>query len=344
MKITSSSSGTFANTAPTAQVSMAKGTDGRILIATNTSGLIHVGWITSDSVKTSNSYAATQAKAAGAPVAAAAGDGRMAVFYRDPGNQLMCLREKADHTGWENPAWVAGALLLGDPVLGRIADGRIEIYLTGTDGALYHTWANSMGAESWQPSVKFGGGGVRDLATTSTADGWQAFFHVNSAAQLWLIQQTAPGGAWSAFTNPANGITGPLAVAPARNSPLIGMFPTKDGTLYSIQQNTAGAWSGPAPLSFGQAPPNAYPSVRPVLLPGPTQGQLLAVISGAGQQWILEEPATGTGTWTVLQHTPKDTAGKVTGQAATLDGTTLTVVTGYSTGLQYDTYTYTYTA
>ncbi|NBE81540.1 hypothetical protein [Micromonospora rubida] len=340
MKITSSSVGTFTTASPPQQVSMARGTDGRILIAARANGLIYTGWITSDSVKTANSYAGTGAKAASAPVAVAAADGRMAVFYRDPGNQLMCLREKADHTGWENPAWVAGALMLGDPAVGRIADGRIEIYLTGTDGALYHTWANSYGAESWQPSVKFGGGNIRELATTSTADGWQAFFHLNGAGQVWMVQQTPPSGAWSAFCNPVNGVGGQLAVARARNFPLIGMFPTPDGLLASFQQNTAGVWSGPAQLSFGQATaPGAYASVRPVLLPGPTQGQLIVVHYGAGQQWIVEEPANGSGPWTVLQHTPKEAAGKVASQAATFDGTTLTVATCYASGLQYDTYT-----
>ncbi|MFD4923062.1 hypothetical protein ACFWNE_17405 [Streptomyces goshikiensis] len=341
MKITSSSVGTVTTAAPTPQMTMAKGTDGRILIASNTNGLIYTGWITADSTKTSNTYVSAQAKTAGTPVAAAAADGRMAVFYRDPGNQLMYLREKADHTGWEKPAWVAGALLLGDPAVGRIADGRIELYLTGTDGVLYHTWATSPGAEGWPPAQKIGGGNVRALATASTTDGLQAFLHVNGAAQLWMIQQTPPSGTWSAFTNPANNITGPLAVAPARNFPLIGMFPAPDGTLLSVQQNTAGTWSGPAPLPFSQPAPNAYPSVRPVLLPGPTQRQLIAVVAGAGQQWILEEPATGSGPWTVLQHTPKDAAGKVLSQAATLDGTTLTVATCYASGLQYDRYTYT---
>ncbi|MFD5921768.1 hypothetical protein ACFVYP_33645 [Kitasatospora sp. NPDC058201] len=201
-------------------------------------------------------------------------------------------------------------------------------------------WATTRGAEGWPPAQKFGGG-VRELATTSTADGWQAFFHVNTAAQAWLIRQTPPNGTWPAFTNPANNITGPLAVARARNFPLIGIFTTPDGTLLSFQQNTSGTWSGLAPLSFGEATPKTYPSVRPVLLPGPTQGQLIAVVAGAGQQWILEEPATGTGPWTVLQHTPKDAAGKVLSQAATLDGTTLTVATSYASGLQYDRYTYT---
>ncbi|MFC7650595.1 hypothetical protein ACFQX6_67270 [Streptosporangium lutulentum] len=122
---------------------------------------------------------------------------------------------------------------------------------------------------------------------------------------------------------------------------MIGTFPGPDGSLAYVQQNAAGTWSGPAQLPFGQGAPNAYPFVRPVLLPGPTQGQLLSIHSGAGQQWILEEPATGTGSWTVLAHTPKDAAGKVACQAAVLDGTNLIVATCYSTGLQYDTYTYT---
>ncbi|MFC7650594.1 hypothetical protein ACFQX6_67265 [Streptosporangium lutulentum] len=95
----------------------------------------------------------------------------MAILYRDTGNQLMCLREKADHTGWESPAWVAQALLAADPVVGRNADGRLEIYLLGTDGALYHVKTSSTGADGWKPAEKFGGGGVRDLTVASTADG-----------------------------------------------------------------------------------------------------------------------------------------------------------------------------
>lgn len=227
MKITSSSVGTFAVPVPAQQVSMAKGADGRILIATNTSNMIYTGWITADAQKTSNTYTSTGAKTAGAPFAITPSDGRMAILYRDTGNQLMCLREKADHTGWESPAWVAQALLAADPVVGRNADGRLEIYLLGTDGALYHVKTSSTGADGWKPAEKFGGGGVRDLTVASTADGRQAFFHTNSAAQVWLIQQSAPNGGWSTFSNPVNGVTGPLAVARAKNSTLIGRSPPR---------------------------------------------------------------------------------------------------------------------
>lgn len=341
MKITSSTVNTFGTTTPAQYVSLAKGADGRILLATSTSYVLYTGWITSDGVKTSNSYTSTGAKIAGAPFAIAPADGRMAIFYRDQGNQLMYLREKADHTGWENPAWVAQALTGADPVVGRNANGQLEIFLLGTDGALYHVQTTSNGADGWKPAVKFGGGGARDVTMTTTPDGRHTVFHTNTAAQAWLIQQTSPNGSWSAFTNPAGGVTGPLAVAPAKNSALIGTFTSPDGTLFSFQQSTSGTWSGPAPMSFGQAAPNSQPNVRPTLLPGPTQGQLLSIHSGAGQQWILEEPATASAPWTVVAHTPNDAAGKVIGQAAVLDGTNLIVVSTYATGVQYTTHAYT---
>jgi len=43
------------------------------------------------------------------------------------------------HGGWSG--WYSlGGVLTSDPAVGRNADGRLEVFVTGTDGALWRKW------------------------------------------------------------------------------------------------------------------------------------------------------------------------------------------------------------
>lgn len=282
---------------------------GRLGAVANIAGRVKARWLEDKAQAWTGDWVDLGAPIAGTPAAARAGDGRIAVFYRDPESRLMCLRQNTDRTGWEAPAWMSQALLQGDPIVGLNGDGRIEVFLIGTDGALYHVWTSAAGAEQWSGAEQFGGGAVRDIAVTTTVDGRQAFFHVNTAGELWLIQQSAANGYWSDFTNPANGVTGLLSAGPSAHGPLLTIFAShqsgSDNVLSYAQQQPDTSWNGPDELPFDEtARPNTTPSVRPALLRGPS-GRLIAVHAHGTALWVIhqpEDPTANFGAWTTIWH------------------------------------------
>jgi hypothetical protein len=100
-------------------------------------------------------------------------------------------------------------------------DGRLETFVTGSDGNLYHSWEgtpsgpfgglSSLGAPT---SVTF----VGDPAVGVNADGRLETFIVGSDNLLWHSWQTAAGLGWSAFfpvggSPPPGGLQGDAAVS-----------------------------------------------------------------------------------------------------------------------------------
>lgn len=291
---------------PTLAPSLVVDADDRLGLLANLSGSLCARWM-NDRDEWDDWADTGGTSIAGRPVPARAADGRIGVFYRDPDNRLMCQAQLADRSGWGAPRQVADALLTGDPVVEPNADGQIEVFFTGTDGALWHVWAVGAGLEDWSRDV-FGGGAVRDIAVTSTADHRQAFFHANTSGDLWLTQKTSPGGGWSSFTNPVGNVTGPVAVGAPAGGILLAVFAShqsqSDDVLSYARQDDTGAWSGPHELMFDEtARPNTDPAVAPVLVPGP-QGRLIAVHAFATSLWIIREPAIGdpVGAWETIAH------------------------------------------
>ncbi|MFF0431726.1 hypothetical protein ACFYU9_05800 [Streptomyces sp. NPDC004327] len=285
--------------------------------------------------------------AAGGAVAARADDDqRVGVFYRDGDGRLMLLAQTKNGLGaWNAPVNPCGALMTGDPVIGRNADGRLEVYFVGTNGALWHIWSDNAGLEDWGCD-QFGGGDIRDIAVATSADGRQVLFHTNNSGELWVIQQTGPNGYWDGFANPFNGVTGPLAAAPAKPLPIMAVFGAHaagaDNVLSFSQQDGNRTWSASAELPYDEtARPNTDPAIRPVLLPGPG-GLLVAVVVHNGTLWVLEQPSDPSvrfGAWNTVVC--EQGAAIVKPIAAAFAGPYLNVVAGdKSNGLIHIRYTW----
>ncbi len=245
--------------------------DGRVGLFINSAatGTVHGIWRQAD--RSWTAWTDLKAPIAGAPVAARPQDGRVAVFFGDPDQQLICLRQRADGSGWDAAA--TGAQLLGDPLIGFNGDGRMEVFLVGTDGQLWHLWTNSSGAEAWAVDC-FGGARVAAMAWALTTDGRQTFSHVNTWQELWLIQQTEPNGYWSEFGNPINEVSADLAQAGLPGG-RIGVAYTDDTGAVRFRGETAaggGEWTAPVALN----PAGSRASGRPGLVRLP-DGRLVAV-------------------------------------------------------------------
>ncbi|MDX3135122.1 hypothetical protein PV367_36235 [Streptomyces europaeiscabiei] len=84
-----------------------------------------------------------------------------------------------------------------DPVVGHNADGRMEVFVRGLDGALWHIWhiwqvAPSSGWSGWESL----GGGISDPVVGSNADGRMEVFARGLDGGLWHLWQSAPSNGW----------------------------------------------------------------------------------------------------------------------------------------------------
>lgn len=84
--------------------------------------------------------------------------GRLQVFARVAAPPFVQARDTLWHvrqSGQANPAWLAWTPLggpggvLGDPVVGRNADGRLEVFCRGQDGEIKHIWQTDVANDHW---------------------------------------------------------------------------------------------------------------------------------------------------------------------------------------------------
>ena len=106
--------------------------------------------------------------------------------------------------------------------VGQNADGRLEIFYIGTDGALYHNWQTTAGSSTWHGETKFAGDSAKQIAVARNADGTLEIFYVGSNNDLYHNRQTAmnSSASWGGETE----------------------FPIPPGVTTQVQQVTVGQY------------------------------------------------------------------------------------------------------
>lgn len=147
-------------------------------------------------------------------------------------------------SGWQP----LGGALTSEPVAGSNADGRIEVFARGADGALWHVWQTAPNG-GWSGWASLGGTVVGTPAVVGNADGRLEAFARGADGALWHIWQTAPNGGWSGWASLGGAISGdPCAVRNA-DGRLEAFARGTDGALWHItQQGAQQGWSGWASL------------------------------------------------------------------------------------------------
>jgi hypothetical protein len=90
---------------------------------------------------------------------------------------------------------------VGAPVVGKNADERLELFMLGADGALYHVWqqAPNSGWSDWY-SLGYEGGGFTGIPTVATnPDGRLELFMLGNDGVLYHNWQPSPGAGWSGW-------------------------------------------------------------------------------------------------------------------------------------------------
>ncbi len=106
------------------------------------------------------------------------------------------------------------------PSVARTIDGRLEVFVLDSSGALWHIQQTTPGMNwnSWASlSIAPNTNVLPGLVVERNADGRLEIFALDSAGALWHTWQTSPGGGWfhwfSSGSPPGVTTDGPLTVA-----------------------------------------------------------------------------------------------------------------------------------
>src|ERR1700731_2829925 len=149
------------------------------------------------------------------PATGSAADGRIEIFARGTDNHVWRLYQtepNGDWSGWQDLTVYrplpGGALLkvADQPTAVSAADGRIEIFVAGLDGHVWHLyqtapngdWSDWEDLSAYRPMrsgnlVTIAG----HLAAATAADGRIEIFARGTDNHVWHLYQTEPNGDWS---------------------------------------------------------------------------------------------------------------------------------------------------
>jgi C1A family cysteine protease len=142
-------------------------------------------------------------------------------------------------------AWASeGGVLTSDIAVDRNADGRLELFVRGTDNALWHKWQVAPNS-GWSGWASEGGVLMSNIATGCNADGRLEVFVRGTDNAVWHKWQVAPNGTWSGWASEGGVIMGDVAIGANADGRLEMFVCGTDGALWHKWQLAPnGSWSG----------------------------------------------------------------------------------------------------
>jgi ligand-binding sensor domain-containing protein/signal transduction histidine kinase len=114
---------------------------------------------------------------------------------------------------WGASAGAENDRLAGKPVVGKNADGQLEVFRIDSDGELRHRWQKESNGD-WSSWSSLGGSLLPGMAIATNASGQMQVFAVDRVSNtLRYIRQKSPNSrSWSNWTNHGGAIRPPLSV------------------------------------------------------------------------------------------------------------------------------------
>ncbi|CAN5728158.1 hypothetical protein BH09MYX1_BH09MYX1_40590 [soil metagenome] len=206
---------------------------------------------------------------------------------------------------------------LGNVIPMRNADGRIEVFVCGTDNALWHNWQLTPGGDwsgwvSFPTAVKLQSG---DIAVVANSDGRLAAFVVATDGKVWHAWQGSPNGGWTGWTS--------LGGTPAMQNPALVAGRNLDGRLELLMHGTDNTVWHIAQTSAGGGW-GAWSSIGGILAGSSTQMALGTNLDGRLELFVNGPPNDVMGSTSyALYHSWQITAGGTWSAFARRDGTNL---------------------
>src|SRR6266566_3849801 len=177
------------------------------------------------------------------------------------------------------------------------ADGRLELFATGKDGALWHLEQTAVnnGWSNWNSVGTASGGFTSSPVAGPSADGRLELFATGKDGNLWHLWQTAVNNGWSSWYSHGSaggGFTGSPIIGPSADGRLELFAIGKDGALWHLWQSAVNnGWS--SWYSHGTA--GGGFSGSPTVAPGAVGRLELFVIGKDGALWHLWQTAINNG-------------------------------------------------
>ena len=213
--------------APNSNVAVAMNSDGRLqvfVVGTNNQLYNKVQTATDSSTWTGWTSLGGGVKSDTTPAVARNGDGRLQVIVVGTSNQLYYKTQTSPGSSTWSSSWTSlgGGLRAGtDPIAIANDDGRLQVFVVGTNNAVYYKTQTSPNSATWSSSWTSLGGGVK--ADTSPAiarntDGRLQVFIVGTNNQLQYRAQTSPNSntwssSWTSLSGTLRGGTDPAVIA-----------------------------------------------------------------------------------------------------------------------------------
>ncbi len=247
-------------------------------------------------------------------------DGRLEAFTVGTDGALWHIYQVAPNGTWSS--WTPrgkppNLTAINAPFVDKNADGRLEAFTIGSDGALWHIWQitpNGLWSNwfsSGQPTASVRNTSL-SLAVSQNLDGRLEALTIGSDGALWHIWQTTPNGTWSNWASlglpKSMSITSPPTVEKNKDGRLEVLVSGHDGALLHIWQTVPGSvWGNWDSLG---SPPNIAINSFPFVSIN-ADGRLEAFVNGSdgalwhcwqvtpGGQWGSSTPPTGVTTATI---------------------------------------------
>jgi hypothetical protein len=207
-------------------------------------------------------------------------DGRLELFAKGTDKAVWHCWQQEPGSGH----WLAWSSLRsprdhgfeGEPAVARNHDGRLELFVTETDGPQWHRWQQQAGPGPWTEWCEFNGvPHIREnpeLAVGAHADGRlllcaKAVAKERDTDVLWRTQQLTPNAGWegwSSFADPSTYLTDLTVVSDAEGRLELFLRDLRSGGVYRVNQTTpngekwtSSMWS-PPPHTLTELEPPAY--------------------------------------------------------------------------------------
>jgi hypothetical protein len=239
--------------APRTDIAVAANADGRLeVFVPDTDGAVWHAWQTTPGAGPDGwtSWASLGGRVIGSPRVARNANGTLEVFAcgTDHGVWHIWQAPSADWGGtWSSLGGSVMAGLFVPPVLDVAVndDGRLEVFIRGADGGVWHSWQPSPGAGPWSGWTSLGGAPAAQLAVAGSGAGPLSLIVEDpSGAHAVIRQQPSAdwGGSWIPLGGPGSGRLAMVSNADGRMEAFA--VGTDNAIAHAWEMSVGGPWSG----------------------------------------------------------------------------------------------------
>jgi hypothetical protein len=208
------------------------------------------------------------------PVVIANSDGRLQAFVVGTNNALYYKTQTSANSSTWSSSWASlGGTIKADtsPAVARNDDGRLQVFVVGTNNQLDYRTQTSAGSSTWSGWTSLGPAlrGGTDSVVIANSDGRLQAFVVGTNNALYYKTQTSPGSStWSSsWTSLGGGIKADTSPAVARNNDgrlQVFVVGTNNQLYYKTQTSAdSSGWSSSWTILGGILRENTDPAVVP---------------------------------------------------------------------------------